>query len=61
MKPGELRAIYEDPLTQTKKEGMATLILKLKDDLRSEYWEVQFDGEARTYFRWIAKEDEDDT
>ena len=43
MKPKDIVTIYEDPFTETKPEGKATLIRKL--DVTNpglEYWEVEF-------------------
>lgn len=44
MKCGETVKIYEDPLTETKLEGEATLVLKVAEDAESETWRVIFDN-----------------
>ena len=53
MKVGDVVVIYEDPLTQKKPEGKATLIKLVMDDVEMQRWEVESLGER--YFRWIKK------
>ena len=49
MKPGDRAMIYEDPITQEKEEGMATLIEDQgcdPGDCRLEHWLVVFDEDG---------------
>jgi len=46
MKKGDKVMIYEDPITQLKPEGMATLTTRLSSDGdRRQRWRVVFDAE----------------
>ena len=53
-KPGDKAIIYDDPITCEKREGIATLVEKIKEDKLKEFWLVRFeDGMEVT--RWVAK------
>ena len=45
--------IYEDPLTETKPEGQATLKQRIRTDAELEYWLVLFDGDPSVRARWV--------
>jgi len=55
MKTRDTVMIYEDPITQQKPEGIATLIKKI-DDLGDglERWNVRFVGEIDVYERTVV-------
>ncbi len=56
-KVGDIVTIFEDPWSQKKPEGKARLIKRTRIlDPALEYWEVQFEGEECTHWRWIKKE-----
>ena len=52
------KMIYQDPLTETKPEGMALLVDLIQEDGELERWRVKFMEDmpfAETYERWIKK------
>lgn len=51
---GQRVQIFQDPLSQLKPEGMATLVKFCHGDEGLEHWDVKFDGERQVYQRWIA-------
>jgi hypothetical protein len=58
MKKGDTVTIYQDPLTETNKEGQARLLRFINEDHDMEFWEVKFlaagAGEPLVY-RFIKK------
>ncbi len=52
---GQRVTIYEDPITQLKPEGDATLVREYRPDTGDglSMWEVQFDGEDEFVLRTI--------
>ena len=63
MKAGDIVSVYEDPITQTRLEGRAVLVNKVRDEMenigghyRIERWDVRFEGEDETYEREILLE-----
>ena len=57
MKPGDKIEIYEDPITQNRLEGIATLIKKVASQPNLETWVVRFRGERETFIRQIRREE----
>lgn len=59
MKKGDKVMIYEDPITEQKPEGVATLIKELSRDTGYglSCWEVRFDGDdpSETFGRSIKE------
>lgn len=55
-KPDVIKMIYSDPITRLKPEGEARLLKMSIPDQGDglEYWEVRFEGESKTYYRWIS-------
>lgn len=55
MKVGDIVNVYEDPITEKKLEGKATLISRIVGSNNSTYerWYVRFEGEHELYERSI--------
>ena len=57
--PGQMVTIYQDPLTQAKREGRARLVSCENDDSgvydgrMLQQWLVRFEGESEVYTRFI--------
>jgi hypothetical protein len=57
MEPGQKVMVYEDPVTKTDEEGVATLIELYRRDCGDglELWVVRFDDEPdRTFTRTVS-------
>lgn len=66
MKKGEIIKIYEDPVTETKVEGVGKLLKKIQPDTKMaeklwetspftlERWLVEFSDGSRVH-RWVKK------
>jgi hypothetical protein len=46
LKPGSRVTVYQDPITKTKPEGVATLIRLLADDAPLQRWAVKFHSDG---------------
>jgi hypothetical protein len=56
LRPGDKVMIYEDPYTQGKPEGTATLVNKeFTGPDGEEHWFVKFAGDREKYYRTICK------
>ncbi len=55
LKKGQKVTVYQDPVTCEKKEGLATLVKKEREDDLCETWQVRFNSERNAYARQINK------
>lgn len=56
MQAGDIKMIYEDPLTEQKPEGEALLLSRERVDRNFEFWNVQMLSDGYCVFRKIKKE-----
>jgi hypothetical protein len=62
LEKGQLRKIYQKPVTMEDYEGTALLVKKEErsDEDGLELWLVRFDPEEPTYPRWVSEKSEVD-
>jgi len=57
MEKGDIRVIYQKPLTEEEPEGEARLVERLHISRYMEFWDVAFTTEpGQVYARWIKRD-----